>query len=465
MTDHPPAGFHFIAELSGCPAHLLNDLEGIKAAMIDGATRAKATVLGSNFHKFEPAGVSGLVFLAESHFSIHTWPELGYAAIDAFTCGSHTMPEQACTYLADSLQAERRFITGLERGIEYDKQFVHKLDRNNLNEIIVNTKRPTNFKGKAKSISHKYLLDDYTAFAITDCVHAAKSLHHDVRVVHTNSYGLALYVDGTIQSSEYDEYIYHEATVHPVMANLAKAERVLIIGGCEGASAREVLRYPQVKQVDMVNSDKVLVDICREHLPLWHQDCFQDPRLKLHYQDPWQFLRTCRNKYDFIILDLVNTVEANSPVRKFYRGEFFASLAARLSPEGAMVIQASELSAAEFDNFGEIYRQVLHLTKHCEVYSGFVPSFTSEWGFILCNNHKSFAALEPEQVDFSLDSKLGSRTSQLEFYDGLAHKKMFIQSKDLRELVKNSFVDEEQRQMSIRSLYNFSSPAALPSQS
>jgi len=80
-------GRHLIIEVYGCSFEKLNDAEKLRKVMISAAKRAGATILGDFFHKFNPHGVSGIVVIAESHISIHTWPEYGYAAIDIYTCG------------------------------------------------------------------------------------------------------------------------------------------------------------------------------------------------------------------------------------------------------------------------------------------------------------------------------------------------------------------------------------------
>ncbi len=98
-------GRHCIYELQGGDPNLLDDEGFIKEAMTQAADASGATLLDMVSHKFEPQGVTAVALLSESHLSIHTWPEHGYAAIDAFTCGDHTNPEAACRSLRESLKA------------------------------------------------------------------------------------------------------------------------------------------------------------------------------------------------------------------------------------------------------------------------------------------------------------------------------------------------------------------------
>lgn len=124
-------GRHIVCEFSGCSPSVLSDVDGIHAMMVAAAHAAHATVRESAFHRFEPQGVSGTVILAESHLSIHTWPEKGYAAMDFYTCGDHTDPWLACEYAARALGAKSVLTTEFKRGIEKsDGEFTHVLSRN-----------------------------------------------------------------------------------------------------------------------------------------------------------------------------------------------------------------------------------------------------------------------------------------------------------------------------------------------
>ena len=108
-------GKHCILELYDCEPSRLNDEAFIRTTITSAAKGAGATLLNLITHQFEPQGVTGLALLAESHISIHTWPESGYAAIDVFTCGDHTMPELACAILRSELQAKRHALKSFLR--------------------------------------------------------------------------------------------------------------------------------------------------------------------------------------------------------------------------------------------------------------------------------------------------------------------------------------------------------------
>lgn len=118
---------HILLELSGCNFNLLNDLNFVKDTMRNAALEANAEVLELAFHKFSPQGVSGVVVISESHLSIHTWPEYGYAAIDIFTCGDKTMPEKASKYLKEKFKAKSICKTTIIRGILKNNIYTHKI--------------------------------------------------------------------------------------------------------------------------------------------------------------------------------------------------------------------------------------------------------------------------------------------------------------------------------------------------
>jgi len=113
-----PVGKHLVLELKDCDRDRLSDRDFLKDTLLSACRVAGATILSDSFHSFPPyGGVSGVVIIAESHFSIHTWPEYGYAAIDIFTCGNRLQPEKAVELLVRELQARDHSILELDRGI------------------------------------------------------------------------------------------------------------------------------------------------------------------------------------------------------------------------------------------------------------------------------------------------------------------------------------------------------------
>ncbi|MGI6587690.1 MAG: adenosylmethionine decarboxylase [Peptococcia bacterium] len=110
-------GRHVLAEIFGCSFEVLNDVKKVEENMVNAALEAGAEVREYVFHKFSPQGVSGVVVISESHLAIHTWPELGYAAVDVFTCGERVNPWDACNFLVEKFKAEYMTANEVKRGL------------------------------------------------------------------------------------------------------------------------------------------------------------------------------------------------------------------------------------------------------------------------------------------------------------------------------------------------------------
>ena len=124
-------GTHLLVELKTCNSKALNDLKKVQDIMVSAAKEAKATIVETSFHKFSPFGISGVVVIAESHLSIHTWPEYGYAAVDIFTCGDALKPEVAAQHLIQRFQSKDPSIVEIKRGLllRGEAHLPHKPDK------------------------------------------------------------------------------------------------------------------------------------------------------------------------------------------------------------------------------------------------------------------------------------------------------------------------------------------------
>ena len=116
-----PLGVQLLAEFWECDTERIDNPAQIEQVMRDAARVAGAEIIGSMFHEFEPQGVSGVVVISESHLTIHTWPEMSYAAVDIFTCGEHVDPWQALEYVAKEFGAEEMHAMEINRGMQITK--------------------------------------------------------------------------------------------------------------------------------------------------------------------------------------------------------------------------------------------------------------------------------------------------------------------------------------------------------
>jgi spermidine synthase len=246
--------------------------------------------------------------------------------------------------------------------------------------------------------------------------------------VVTCRYGKALFLDGKIQSSEGDEFIYHEALVHPPMLLHPKPERVFIVGGGEGATLRDVLKHPSVRKAVMVDIDGDLVRECRKWLPNYSQGAFEDPRTTLIHDDARKVLAQSQETYDVIIIDLPEPLEGG-PAYLLYTREFYQIVSDHLSPEGAISLQAGTTRAGDTLLLSSIAKTLATAFPIVRSYQAIVPSFDLPWGFIVASKKNDPLALAPEEVDRRMkERKLdGSR-----YYDGITHQGIFSLPKFLR---------------------------------
>ncbi len=126
-TDNDIVGKHCILELYDCDRMKINDEAFIRTSISTAAKRAGATLLNLITYRFNPQGITGLALLAESHISVHTWPEQGYAAIDVFTCGQKTLPEKACDFLRDEFGSRSSSLKSFRRDGPADISKVQRL--------------------------------------------------------------------------------------------------------------------------------------------------------------------------------------------------------------------------------------------------------------------------------------------------------------------------------------------------
>jgi len=262
--------------------------------------------------------------------------------------------------------------------------------------------------------------DAIIAYRIKRAVYSKQSKYQKIDVLELGELGLCLVLDGKVQSSEVDEWIYHESLVHPAMLCHPKPSKVLIIGGGEGATAREVLRHRTVERVVMVDLDEDVVKVSKEYLPHLHQGAFDDPRLELVIGDGRAYLEGCGEKFDVIIMDVTDPLRGG-PSYLLYTKEFYELAKGRLSDGGAI---ATHAASAFYDRecFASIYKTMKSVFKVARPYRVWVPSFASLWGFVVGSEGADPLSLGPGDVDRALADR---GVSGLRFYCGRVHAAIF----------------------------------------
>jgi len=160
--------------------------------------------------------------------------------------------------------------------------------------------------------------------------------HQRLRVFENPTFGRVMTLDGVVQVTEADNFIYHEMLTHvPILAHGA-VRRVLIIGGGDGGMAREVLKHPGIDRVTMVEIDATVVEFCKSHLPAISAGAFDDPRLDLVIADGAAFMADGGDSYDVVIVD---STDPEGPGAVLFTAAFYADAKARLAPGGILVTQ------------------------------------------------------------------------------------------------------------------------------
>jgi len=234
-----------------------------------------------------------------------------------------------------------------------------------------------------------YFLERYTehflrSIRVEKVIYEGRTKFQYVQIFSNKLLGKTLFLDLKIQSAEIDEFVYHESLVHPAMMTHPRPRDVLIIGGGEGATLREVLRHGDVEKAVMVDIDRKLVHVCRKYLPEWSAGAFSDPRTKVVFGDAARYVEKTGEKFDVVVSDLTEPVHGGPSIYLFTK-EFFEKIAGILKEEGVFVLQAgsSDLFYQKF--FSSCVRTLEEVFPLVRPYWTFMFSYNSPWGFALAS--------------------------------------------------------------------------------
>ena len=255
---------------------------------------------------------------------------------------------------------------------------------------------------------------------VDEVLYSGRTKYQEVDVLRNGDYGKVLMLDGKMQSSLSDEFIYHEMLVHPALITHGNPRDVLIIGGGEGATLREVLRYRSVRRAVMVDIDGEVVEICRKYLPEMSQGSFEDPRAVLIVDDGRKFLAETQETFDAVIVDATDPTEGG-PSRLLYTLEFYALVKSRLR-EGGVVATQGTSTFYNADTFARVVNTMRQVFPHVRGYQAAVPSYISDWGFVVGSLGRDPASLTPQEAE-ARARELG--LPELKYYEPSRHPYYF----------------------------------------
>jgi spermidine synthase len=408
-------GRHILVEFLGCNSNILNDVSVIEKGMVSAAEKAGATVINSTFHHFSPWGVSGVVVIQESHLAIHTWPEYQYAAVDLFTCGDTVDPWVSFDHLKKVFGATNHSALEMYRGN------INLLNRTDF-EIVEH--------GGVKQPGPKYSRtlwftdrDDNQALSLKytgDCLFNQKSDFQSVRVFETSAYGKMLTIDSCVMATERDEKHYHEMLVHPAFQLHPSPKKVLVIGGGDGGTIREVFRYSEVESVTMVEIDELVVKASKDFFPQLSSE-FQNPKLNLIFDDGIAFVKNAvTENYDVIIVD---GADPRGPAEGLFTKDFYLDCQKALKPGGIVVAQGESPMFQE-KAFVDLHHRMQEVFGEQNAHVGlfFAPTYPSGmWSIQLAKK----GHLNPiEDLDKDKANHF-AQTQNLHYYDSQVHQGTF----------------------------------------
>jgi spermidine synthase len=234
--------------------------------------------------------------------------------------------------------------------------------------------------------------------AYHDNIIYSKSSPYQRIIVTRSREDLRLYLNGNLQFSSRDEYRYHEALVHPAMSGSRQRKRVLVLGGGDGLALREVLKYPEVRTIDLVDLDPAMTGVFRTNpvLAALNDGALRSPKVTVRNMDAFLFVKRARAQYDVIIADFPDP--SNYSIGKLYTSAFYRSLEPLLADDGVLVIQSTSPYVAR-KSFWCVAHTAGAAGYRVVPYHAYVPSF-GEWGFIMAT--KSYSWRPPQQFPAGL---------------------------------------------------------------
>jgi spermidine synthase len=213
--------------------------------------------------------------------------------------------------------------------------------------------------------------DVETGYRIKSVIYDDNSEFQHTRIVDSYRYGRMLLLDGIVQTTENDEFIYHEMMVHVPMLSHPNPEKVLIIGGGDGGILREVLRYKAVSMTTMVEIDPGVIDLCKEYLPAINNGAFEDSRARLVISDGAVFVKETKEKFDVVIVDSSDPI---GPATVLFSKAFYSNIHDLLAPGGIMVCQTGSLFMQP-DEQKETYALLSDIYSYCRPYVFAIPTY------------------------------------------------------------------------------------------
>ncbi|MFZ3372602.1 MAG: polyamine aminopropyltransferase [Desulfitobacteriaceae bacterium] len=261
---------------------------------------------------------------------------------------------------------------------------------------------------------------------VDKALYSGQSEFQRIDVFNSMEFGNFFTLDGLMMVTEKDEFIYHDMIVHVPMATNSKIKQVLVIGAGDGGTVRELTRYSTIEHIDMVEIDKMVVDVCREYFP--QTACkLDDPRVQLYFEDGLRFVRSKENAYDLIIVD---STDPFGPGEGLFTREFYGNCFKALKEDGILVNQHESPYYQEYaKSMQRAHQRIREFFPVCRVYQAHIPTYPSgHWLFGFAS--KTYDPLT--NIDEQAWNSLGLKTK---YYNTEIHKGSFALPNYVKELL------------------------------
>jgi len=273
---------------------------------------------------------------------------------------------------------------------------------------------------------------EYLMHGVTKVLAHAHTEYQEMILVESASRGRALVLDGMWQSCEGDEFLYHEPLVHPGCVVHGSPRTALILGGGEGATTRELLKWNTIERVVMVDIDDQVVEACKKYLPSMHQGSYDDPRFELVVGDALKYIDETDTKWDIVISDLSDPIE-EGPSFQLFTKEYYERIKKIMAPDGVFVVQAGPTGPGEMRLHVRLVNTLATIFPYWANYCSHIPSYFNPWGFCICSEKEFSLQPDPAAVDQILAEKT---TGDFRMFDGRTLLGLFQPPKHLREAIE-----------------------------
>ncbi|BEP29978.1 polyamine aminopropyltransferase [Helicovermis profundi] len=250
-----------------------------------------------------------------------------------------------------------------------------------------------------------------------------------VDVFESYEFGKMLTLDGLMMVNEKDEFVYHDMIVHVPLASNPNIKNVLVIGGGDGGTVRELVRYNRIEHIDMVEIDKMVVDVSLKYLPIT-SSALSDKRVDLHYKDGIEFIKTKENEYDLILVDSTDPI---GPGEGLFTTEFYNNCYKALTEDGILVNQSeSPYYDRDIREFKRSYKKIHSTFPVSKIYQFHMPTYPSgHWLFGFAS--KGIDPVENEKINEW--NKLGLKTK---YYNTDIHRGAFMLPNFVKDMMNEN---------------------------